>query len=184
MRKIPVFLVLILIVLWLYTSWYWYTCKIKWFCSIGKITPTIQEQQDIADTSDTQETAIPAAVSEAQPVEATPVVVEVAEPDPEPVAVEEADPEPIVCDDILSKAISLWGNNNEGEVRRLETFLNESEWESLDVDGRYGQDDFDAVKRFQVKHRAEILDPWDISNPTGYVFTTTIKKINEIHCNK
>lgn len=181
MRKIPVFLVLILIVLWLYTSWYWYTCKIKWFCSIGKVTPTTQEQQD---TPDTQDTVAPAAVSEAQPVETTPVVVEeVSEPQSEPVVVAELDPEPVICDDILSKAISLWGNNNQEEVEKLETFLNESEWESLDVDGRYGQDDFDAVKRFQVKHRSEILDPWDISNPTWYVYTTTIKKINEIHCN-
>jgi hypothetical protein len=46
----------------------------------------------------------------------------------------------------------------------------------------YGQDDFEAIKRFQIEFRADILDPWDIINPTGYVYKTTVKKINEVAC--
>jgi hypothetical protein len=40
-------------------------------------------------------------------VETAPVVEEVSEPESEPVVVAELDPEPVICDDILSKAISL-----------------------------------------------------------------------------
>lgn len=32
MKRIPLFLVLSLIFAWWYTSWYWYTCNIKWAC--------------------------------------------------------------------------------------------------------------------------------------------------------
>ena len=37
-------------------------------------------------------------------------------------------------------------------------------------------------KRFQIKHRTSILDPWDETEPTGYVYRTTLKEINKVYC--
>lgn len=33
MNKFPLFLIITLIAVWSYTSWYWYTCNIKWACA-------------------------------------------------------------------------------------------------------------------------------------------------------
>lgn len=88
------------------------------------------------------------------------------------------------CGDLLIGPIGLWNENNSQEVKDLEIFLNQTQWESLDENGVYEQADFEAVKRFQLKYREEILDPWGIDIPTWYVFRTTVKKINEVYCNK
>lgn len=88
-----------------------------------------------------------------------------------------------ICESPLVWPIGLGRKNNTDEVKRLESFLI-SQWEDVNIDGVYGQDDFEAVKAFQLKYREKILDPWDINNPTGYVFRTTVKTINEVACNK
>ncbi len=203
MRKLSTVLLLILTILWGYTSWYWYTCKIKWFCSLQRLEQEAAksdvleiplwnqgvagEQEDSTLTTEIQEISkqewinvetseIPSQLLEKETEENPPEEGEI---------IVEKEVVNLTCSDILSKAISLWGaGNDEEEVKKLEQFLNKKEWEQLDIDGRYSQDDFDAVKRFQLKYRKEILDPWKISYPTWYVYTTTIKKINEIHCDK
>ena len=71
-------------------------------------------------------------------------------------------------------------NNNPEEVKKLQTFLNQLEWERLEVDGIYKLVDQEAVKRFQKKYQNDILTPWNIQEPTGYVYKTTVKKINQI----
>jgi len=86
-----------------------------------------------------------------------------------------------LCKKPIIGPIWLWANNNTDEVERLEAFLI-ARWEQVEIDGVYWQDDFDAIKRFQLEYRADILDPWDIVNPTWYVYKTTVKKINEIAC--
>lgn len=86
-----------------------------------------------------------------------------------------------ICETPLVWPIGIWASNNTEEVKLLEEFLI-NRWENLSVDGVYGNDDFEAVKRFQLEYREQILDPWDIQNPTGYVFRTTVKTINEIAC--
>jgi len=32
MKSIPLILAILLAIAWVYTSWYWYTCHIKWLC--------------------------------------------------------------------------------------------------------------------------------------------------------
>lgn len=73
-----------------------------------------------------------------------------------------------------------WKNETE-QVELLETFLI-SQWEKLTIDGVYDATDIEAVKNFQLEYKQDILDPWGIVAPTGYVFTTTIKKMKEIAC--
>ncbi len=93
------------------------------------------------------------------------------------------------CTGVLSNFIAYGVVNNSSEVKILEKFLNDYEGENLIIDGKYGKEDFEAVKRFQLKYNKDILANdtiWkDINQkPTGYVYKTTRKKINEIYCSK
>jgi hypothetical protein len=70
------------------------------------------------------------------------------------------------------------------EVRKLQTFLNNYEGEKLSIDGKYKKTDYDAVKRFQSKYSTDVLSPWSTQSSTGYVYKTTVTKINQIVCPK
>lgn len=184
MKKFPIIITLFLTILWFYICWYWYTCQIKGFCYVEKINGQIELESsgdfidDIIIPNETinQEdiTNLPLEVTQSGILEQQ--VQEEATPQ------EDVSLQKQACGDIITQAISLWGNNNDEEVLSLETFLNTKEGENLDLNGRYNQDDFDAVKRFQLKYRADVLDPSGIANPTGYVYTNTIKKINALNC--
>lgn len=89
-----------------------------------------------------------------------------------------------LCELYLKEFISVLGNNSKGEVEKLQTFLNEFENESLSITGTYDKETIDAVKRFQAKYSAEILLPWGLKAPTGFVYTTTKAKINALNCGK
>ncbi len=87
-----------------------------------------------------------------------------------------------VCAPHMTGYIRYGADNDPLEVRKLQTFLNEKQGESLAVDGGYGLDDMEAVKRFQQKHKSEVLGVWGLSEPTGYVYRTTLMKINSFYC--
>lgn len=80
----------------------------------------------------------------------------------------------------IKEYIALGANNKEEEVRKLQSFLNEHMNESLLVNGFYDNATFEAVKRFQLKYAEEILHPWGINYPTGFVYLTTQRKINAL----
>lgn len=80
----------------------------------------------------------------------------------------------------IREYIAYGGSNNPEEVRKLQSFLNAYMGESLLVDGFYGSSTFAAVKRFQLKYASEILHPWGIDRPTGFVYLTTQRKINAL----
>jgi hypothetical protein len=84
----------------------------------------------------------------------------------------------------LLEFIKLGDVNSAIEVEKLERFLNTYEGESLAVNGVYEAVDFAAVERFQEKYRNDILGPWGHEAPTGYVYLTTKKKVNEIYCER
>lgn len=86
-----------------------------------------------------------------------------------------------ICETPLVWPIEFGKNNNIGQVELLEEFLL-SRGEEITADGKYDQQDFEAVKRFQLEYKEEILDPWGVTEPTGFVFRTTVKQINEIAC--
>ena len=61
--------------------------------------------------------------------------------------------------------------------------------EDLWVDGFFGIETREAVERFQLEYKEEVLRPWveagihnDENIPTGYVFETTRRWINLIMC--
>jgi peptidoglycan hydrolase-like protein with peptidoglycan-binding domain len=87
-----------------------------------------------------------------------------------------------VCTPLLTQYIEFGRINEEESVRKLELFLNTHQGESLVVNGVYESIDVEAVKRFQWKYREDILDPWRLRQPTGYVYITTLAKINSYQC--
>ncbi len=87
------------------------------------------------------------------------------------------------CTPYLTAYIRYGSTNDPVEVKKLQDFLREKEGESLKESGTYDQATFDAVKRFQKKEHASILDPWHETQPTGHVGKTTVQRINELACN-
>ena len=188
MRKLLVLIVLILSAIWMYISWYWYTCIIKWFCgSATEIVSTTDDDVWFVQNDPPQDIVVqepePEVLLEEKP---EPVV----EPEPTPAEPVEQEVQAIAptpkkeCQTLIVTPIKLGNTNDAWDVKDLEDFLNAFEGESLEVNWVYDQADFEAVKRFQVKYASEILTPWGIKNPTGYVFKTTTEKINEIYCSK
>jgi hypothetical protein len=75
-------------------------------------------------------------------------------------------------------------DNNPNEVKKLQRFLNEKEGQRLVVNGVFDDYTYDAVSAFQLKYSEDVLAPWGITDSTGYVYKTTLKKINELECSK
>ncbi|MBI2120898.1 MAG: DUF5011 domain-containing protein [Parcubacteria group bacterium] len=82
----------------------------------------------------------------------------------------------------LREFIKFGANNNPEEVKKLQIFLNSFEGANLDATGFYDVATLHAVNSFQVKYKVDILDPWGHEAPTGFVYLTTRKQVNEIYC--
>ncbi len=72
-------------------------------------------------------------------------------------------------------------DNNPAEVKLLQEFLNTYEEFNLKIDGIYSSQTREAVIKWQERYADEVLKPWGLSKGTGYVYTTTLKKIKAIH---
>lgn len=78
--------------------------------------------------------------------------------------------------------------NNPAQVVLLQAFLNGEMMSGLPTTGFFGPLTTAAVNAFQLKYWEEVLKPWaDIGmgenhTPTGYVYKTTLWKINDIKC--
>jgi uncharacterized repeat protein (TIGR01451 family) len=83
---------------------------------------------------------------------------------------------------LLTKYMRLGLPNDPSEVSKLQTFLNGEMSSGIPVTGFFGPMTEDAVKAFQLKYASDILAPWGITQPTGYVFKRTLWKVNMIYC--
>ncbi len=91
---------------------------------------------------------------------------------------------PAQCNYLL-EYLKLGADNNPVEVTKLQFFLKNYEgFENLQVTGFFDQATFDAVSEFQNKYKDDVLTPWGHNAPTGYVYITTKKKVNEIYCQR
>ena len=91
---------------------------------------------------------------------------------------------PEQCTQYIHEFLKQGHANDIQQVQRLQRFLAHDEgFRDVDISGSFDSVTFNAVQGFQERYRADILDPWGIANPTGYVYLTTRKKINEIYCN-
>lgn len=87
------------------------------------------------------------------------------------------------CEPYLTQYLRIENVNDVEEVKKLQEFLNDYMEESLVVSGVFDTETYEAVKRFQQKEKVEVLDPWNnLTEPTGYVYITTLRRINMIKC--
>lgn len=82
----------------------------------------------------------------------------------------------------LTTYMKLGAENNASEVTKLQSFLKNTELLTVDINGTFDQKTFDAVSVFQAKYASDVLTPWGVSTPTGEVYFTTQKKVNELYC--
>ncbi len=94
----------------------------------------------------------------------------------------EATTAPISCDTYLTAFIKSGQKNDPDQVKRLQGILKSFEGADLEESGSYDSKTLGAVKGFQGKYASEILAPWGIKEPTGFVYLTTRKKMNEVYC--
>ena len=87
------------------------------------------------------------------------------------------------CGPLLTTYMKQGRANSALEVRKLQKFLTMYEgFPLLRETGIFDNDTFTAVVAFQTKYTSDILGPWQASRPTGYVYKTTKKKINDLYC--
>lgn len=83
---------------------------------------------------------------------------------------------------LITSYMRLGGNNDSAQVTKLQNFLKNTEKLDVDVSGIFDTKTETAVKAFQNKYSAETMAPWGATEGNGYVFMTTVKKINQIAC--
>lgn len=85
-----------------------------------------------------------------------------------------------------TNSCALRGNLRPGsqgtEVTKLQNMLNKLVGATIAVNDVYGPTTKDVVKVFQNKYASEILAPWGVTEATGIVSFTTLKKLNELSC--
>ena len=93
------------------------------------------------------------------------------------------------CSEPLLTDYMRQGKKNDPEqVKLLQQFLNDHMQANLPVTGFFGPLTRKAVEAFQLKYWEDILAPWvphghaNDHQPTGYVYKTTLRKINNIFC--
>lgn len=74
-----------------------------------------------------------------------------------------------------------WKNDAE-QVKLLQAFLAKELGIPVPVTGAFDQITLSAVKAFQLKYPTEILAPWGITEPTGFVYKTTLTQIQKLQC--
>ena len=165
-------LLLMVLLVWVVCASYWYVCGIKGFCTAASVfgVDIEAESRFIEQMNQRPEPSLPPAVE----------TITLSDPEqPKNVAVQEI---VVTCDEYITESLRISKLNTPSEVRKLKQFLNTYEDASLFVNGTFDPDTLEAVKSFQLKYRSQILDPWNETEPTGYVYKTTKAKINQLYC--
>ncbi|MCI5108245.1 MAG: hypothetical protein MRY49_00155 [Candidatus Pacebacteria bacterium] len=88
------------------------------------------------------------------------------------------------CGYLIKDYLSYGGSNDTTQVMLLQAYLKGVEKLDVSITGVFDEKTLSGVKDFQEKYRDEILSPWGVKDPTGYVYITTKNKINEVFCSK
>ncbi len=83
---------------------------------------------------------------------------------------------------LLNSFLQKGGNNDTAQVFKLQAFLKDIENINVGFTGVFDNSTESAVKAFQNKYLTDIMGPWKSNTPSGIVYITTKKKINEIAC--
>lgn len=89
---------------------------------------------------------------------------------------------PAGCNALLHSYMRISKKNDTAEVKKLQKFLNDEQNAGLPINGIFGKMTDAAVRKFQKAHVPQILSPWGITDPTGYVYKTTQRWINLTQC--
>jgi hypothetical protein len=90
---------------------------------------------------------------------------------------------PILTCPLITTYMKFGGINNPTDVAKLQAFLKNSQGLNVTVNGIFDQQMENAVRAFQSKYMSQIMGPWGANQSSGYVYITTLKKVNEIACN-
>jgi hypothetical protein len=85
------------------------------------------------------------------------------------------------CSALLTSYMRYGKKNDSAQVTLLQQFLKNHGY-TVNVTGTFDLATLAAVKAFQKDHLADVLSPWGITDPTGYVYKTTLYEINKIAC--
>ena len=89
----------------------------------------------------------------------------------------------VSCGLYMDKHIRLGSSKNDSEqVKKLQGFLNKWLGSNIPITGFYGPLTFAKVKEFQAKYGDDVLKPWNLNSPTGIVYLSTLRKINNLEC--
>ena len=83
---------------------------------------------------------------------------------------------------MLTSYLRYGANNDTAQVAKLQSFLSNYEKMNVSVTGIFDKQTENAVTAFQTKYSNDIMGPWNKTYGTGYVYITTLKKINNIAC--
>lgn len=92
------------------------------------------------------------------------------------------------CGPLLSTYLRMGKQNDLAEVVKLQLFLQDELGLTNLVTGSFDAATKIAVDQFQLKYADEVLAPWIVfglpskETPTSYVYKTTQRMINNIHC--
>ncbi|MDB5225503.1 MAG: exported protein of unknown function [Candidatus Adlerbacteria bacterium] len=89
---------------------------------------------------------------------------------------------PVCSTPLLYTFMRMGGKNDTEEVKLLQTFLGAHMNTTVAVTGLFGVETDAVVKKFQSQYADEVLAPWGLSEPTGWVYKLTQWKINQITC--
>ena len=91
--------------------------------------------------------------------------------------------QPTQCEALLTDYMRMGWSNSPVQMTLLKTFLNSNLGTNLSTgDPDFDLATFDAVFEFQTKYFDEVLAPWEINEATGFVYKTTLRWINMLHC--
>lgn len=89
---------------------------------------------------------------------------------------------PTGCDALIHTYMRKGKKNDAAEVKLLQQFLNDHMGFHLPITGVFGSMTDKAVKDFQTKYADQVLTPWGLNVPTGFVYRTTQRWVNLMHC--
>ena len=95
---------------------------------------------------------------------------------------------PQACSALISSYMRRGLHNDPAQVKLLQQFLNDTMHANLPVTGYFGPLTDAAVRKFQLQYSGDILSPWvpyglpNAETATGYVYKTTLRKINLLYC--
>ena len=87
---------------------------------------------------------------------------------------------PCALDIYPTKNIRFVAQNDPAQVVLLQKYLDTYENAGLPIDGTYSKQDVAAVIAWQEKYSSDILTPWNLTQGTGFIYITSLRKFKAL----